>query len=92
MRKVLGAATYVPQYGDIALIDGYNWKIKESEIITKVPAIQELRQELRGMEKNYYEYRMRLEQLLNRDESKLKEIRRRLQKINKYMEENLNGL
>ena len=44
------------------------------------------------MEKNYYEYRMRLEQLLNRDESKLKEIRRRLQKINKYMEENLNGL
>lgn len=92
LRKVLGAATYVPQYGDIALIDGYNWKIKESEIITKVPAIQELRQELRGMEKNYYEYRMRLEQLLNRDESKLKEIRRRLQKINKYMEENLSGL
>ena len=92
LRKVLGTATYVPQYGDEALIDGYTWKIKESEIIAKVPAIQDLRQELRSMEKNYYEYRMRLEQVLNRDESKIKEISRRLQKISKYMDENLSDL
>ena len=92
ISKNMGVATYVPQYGDIATITAEGWKVSESEFVQKVPAIQELRDELRIIEKNYFAYKIRLEQLVNRDETKLKEVRRRLSKIKSYIEDNLSDL
>lgn len=92
IQRELGAPIYVPQYGDTAMIDGDSWKIKVSEAVSTVAAIQELRDELRIMEKNYLAYKMRLEQLVNRDDSKLKEVKRRLQKIRKYIDDNLSDV
>lgn len=92
IQRELGAAIYVPQFGDTAIIDGDSWKVQEGEMGQAIPAIQELREELRIMEKNYVAYKMRLEQLVNRDEGKLKEVKRRLQKMRRYIDDNFSDL
>lgn len=91
ISKNMGVATYVPQYGDVAQIDLSGWQVVESEAITQLPAIAQLREELHSLEKNYYYYKIRLEQLVTRDETKLKEIRRRLSKIKTYINDNLSN-
>lgn len=92
IQRELGAAIYVPQYADIALIDGNSWKVRETDVAQAVPAIQELREELRLIEKNYFAYKMRLEQVVNRDDGKLKEVKRRLKKMRKYIDDNFSDL
>ncbi len=92
ISKQMGVATYVPQYGDIATITADGWQVAESETIVQVPAITQLREELRILEKNYFYYRMRLEQVVNKDQNKLKDISKRLNKIKAYMDDNLSDL
>ena len=53
LNTELGTATYIPNFGDAAIIDGTDWRIEETRVITSEPAIQNMRDYLRNFEKDY---------------------------------------
>ena len=86
IHRQLGSNTYIPAYGDIATVDAQGWHVQEAESISAVPAISELRSELKTVAKRYLDYKMRMERLLADDPTKLAEIRRKISKISKFMD------
>ncbi len=86
LNRAMGANTYVPAYGDSAVIDAEGWHIKESELVTGEPAIQELREYLANIEKRYIEYKLRMEHVLTTSPTKLNDLKRRVDRIVKFID------
>ena len=87
LNTELGTATYIPNYGDAAIIEGTEWRIEETKVITKEPAIQALRDYLRGFESDYLTYKGRVERLAGLHPDRIADIRAKLDKIRKYMDD-----
>lgn len=87
LNTELGTATYIPNYGDAAIIEGTEWRIEETKFITKEPAIQALRDYLRGFESDYLTYKGRVERLAGLHPDRIDDIRAKLDKIKKYMDD-----
>ena len=64
----------------------------ESEIVREEPAAIELRAYMRGMEREYLQERTRIEQIVARDATKAVAIRKKLEKLRKYMDKMLGDL
>lgn len=92
IQRSLGTATNIPQYGDSVVIDGTNWTIEASEVVTDIPEVQELRDYLRRVEKEYLQYRTRVEQVAMRDSSKIKDLRKKLEKARKVLDDVFKGI
>lgn len=92
LRRRLGTAAYIPQFGDCITIDGTGWQVKASEIVTVEPAALELRAYLRGMESDYLQQRTKLEQIVARDAAKAPMLRKKLEKLRKYMDDLLKDI
>lgn len=86
LNTELGTATYIPNYGDTAVIDGTEWHVEESQIVVAAPAIQSLRDYLRGFEKEYLAYKGRMEQIVTHDPKRIPDVRGKLDKIRKYID------
>ena len=92
LGRTLGTATYIPHFGDCAEIHGTQWQMHESEIVREEPAAIELRAYMRGMEREYLQERTRIEQIVARDATKAVAIRKKLEKLRKYMDKMLGDL
>lgn len=84
--KTFGANAYVPAYGDVAHITKTGWQIKEAEAVSESPAIFELRAELKQIERRYRDYRQQVEQMLTTQPSKLADIKQRINRIKKFVD------
>ena len=92
LRNEMGATTFIPNFGDDVLIDGTEWKVEESKIVMVEPQIQALRDYLRTVEKNYLLCKAKMEQIIIHDGSRFDEIKGKLDKIKKYIDDVLKTL
>ena len=92
LQRKLGTATYIPQFGDCVEINGTDWRVEASQLVDAVPEALELRAYLRGMEKEYLRQRTKIEQIVTRDDAKVKLIRKKLEKLRKYMDDLFSDL
>jgi len=93
LQRNLGTATAIPQYGDSVVIDGTEWKMETSHLIpAELPEGQELHEALRKFERDIALYKTRIEQITARDSSKTAEIRKKLEKAKKYVDEMLKNV
>lgn len=86
LGRKLGTAAYIPHFGDCAEIHGTQWQLHESTIVQEEPAAIELRAYLRSMEHEYLQQRAKIEQIVARDVSKASAIRKKMEKLRKYMD------
>lgn len=87
LQNNLGTTAIIPMFGDSVLIDGTTWKMQRTEAVVGIPAVQELRDYLRGLEKSYLAYVNRVEQVAANDNTKITDIRGKLEKIKKYIDD-----
>ncbi len=92
LQRRLGTAAYIPQYGDSVNISGTEWSISASQIVTTVPEVAELREYLRQIERSYLQYRTKIEQIVARDGRKAVNIRKKMEKIRKILDDMLSSL
>ena len=93
LQRNLGTATAIPQYGDAVIIEGTEWRMETSRLIPEEqPEGLELRESLRKFERDVALYKTRIEQIALRDPAKTAEIRRKLQKAKKYVDEMLKNV
>ena len=92
LNRRLGTAAYVPRFGDCIEINGTEWQIHECEGLREEPAALELRAYLRGMEREYLQQRTKIEQIVARDATKITMIRKKLEKMRKYMDDILSDI
>ncbi len=92
LGRSLGTAAYIPHFADCAEIHGTQWQIHESEAVQVEPAAIELRAYMRSMERDYLLHRSKIEQLVARDAGKAALVRKKLEKLRKYMEDQLKDL
>lgn len=84
--------TYIPKYGDSAMIAGRSWQIEPSSITTVEPAVQQLRDYLDDLEKEFDEFRRKLEDLVAANAGKLQDVFRRVEKIRTFIKKTLSDL
>jgi metallo-beta-lactamase family protein len=89
LKDKLDYSTYIPNYGDIAVMDGLEWQVEQAEIVD--PVVKQLHEYLDVLDKEYTEYRNHLKQLGSEDSSKIAEIMRSLEKVQSYINKKLNG-
>ncbi|MDY4921111.1 MAG: MBL fold metallo-hydrolase [Phascolarctobacterium sp.] len=92
LGRKLGTATYIPQLGDCVEINGQEWQIHASEVLEAEPAALELKGYLAGMERDYLLQRTKIEQAVSRDASKAAAVRKKIEKLRKYMEDLLKDI
>jgi len=92
LRNEMGATTFIPNYGDDVVITGTEWKVEESKIVMAEPQIQALRDYLRTVEKNYLLCKAKMEQIIIHDGARFEEIKGKLDKIKKYIDDVLKTL
>ena len=87
LRNTLGTATVIPNYGDSIIIDGTDWKVVPSSLLTGIPEMEELRSYMRQLEKDYLLYQNKVEQVVANDSNKVGEMKKKLEKIKQYMDD-----
>ena len=92
LGRNLGTATYIPHFGDCAEIHGTEWQMHESEMVQVEPAAIDLRAYMRGMEHDYLLQRSKIEQIVARNPDKAVMVRKKLEKLHKYMDDILKDL
>ena len=92
ISRELGTATYIPHYGDCAEIHGNTWQIHESTLAAKEEAAIELKLALANMESDYLKQRSKMEQIVTRDADKAAMIKKKMEKLRKYMDDLLSDL
>ncbi|NLU43444.1 MAG: MBL fold metallo-hydrolase [Acholeplasmataceae bacterium] len=92
LRNTLGTATVIPNYGDSIIINGTDWKLETSPIITGVPEVEELRDYMRHMEKDYLLYKNKVEQTAVTDSAKIADMKKKLEKIRQYIDDAMKSM
>ena len=87
LRTELGTAAYIPNYGDTAVIDGTQWHIIPTEVVQMEPAVQELSDLMHSLEKTYLVYKGRIMQKVVHNVALVPDIKGRLMKIKKYVDD-----
>ena len=92
LGRKLGTATYVPHFGDTVEITGTEWQVHASEVVQAEPAALELRSYLQGRERDYLLQRSKIEQIVTRDAAKVDLVRKKMEKLRKYMDDLLKDI
>lgn len=92
IKERLSFETYIPQYGDTAVISGREVAIEESQVELMDPALKRLRDYLDQFERDYTEYRKRMETLIAADNKKIDDVLRRMEKVYAYIKKTLNDI
>lgn len=92
IKEKLDYSSYIPRYGDAAIIEGREWRIEESGIITTEPAVKQLYEYLEQIEADYKAYRKRLEQLALTDSGKIPDVLSKLNKIYSFIKKTFGDL
>ncbi|BBB92691.1 MAG TPA: MBL fold metallo-hydrolase [Methylomusa anaerophila] len=94
LQERLEVSTYIPKYTDSALIDGKDFHIEPSHFIMVDPVMQQLRDLLDEMEREFVDYRRRLEEVsvVGSGNSKGQEILRCLKKIRTFAKKTIDDV
>ena len=92
IEERLQVKTYIPQYGDSAVINGREWQIEESDIVLVDPSLRRLNDYLRQIEEQYREYKQRIERKALTDSSAAAELVRRLERLDRFMRNAIDEL
>ena len=93
LQRNLGTATNIPQYGDSVVINGTDWRMEASPLIeTVIPETVELKNALQGFERDIGSYKSRMEQIALRDNAKAKDMRKKIEKARKYLDDLLKNI
>ena len=90
VKEKLDVSTFIPDFGDVATLDGKEWQVVEANIVD--PVVKRLRDYLEGFDREYMEHRKKLEQIGGDDAAKVEEVIRNLEKLQTYMNKTLSGL
>ena len=88
----MGTATYIPKYGDSIVIEGADYTIEAAPEVETMPEVAELQDSLEAMERNYMQYKNKMEQIALRDSGKADQMRKKLEKVRRYMDDMLGNL
>lgn len=88
----LGTATYIPKYGDSVEINGAEYTIEAAPEVESLPEVAELQDSIAIIERNYMQYKNKMEQIALRDSGKAEQMRRKLEKVRRYMDDMLGNL
>ena len=88
----LGTAVYVPKYGDSVVIEGTDYTIEAAPEIETMPEVAELQDTLAIVERNYLQYKNKMEQIALRDSGKAEQMRKKLEKVRRYMDDMLGNI
>ncbi|MBQ9634911.1 MAG: MBL fold metallo-hydrolase, partial [Acidaminococcaceae bacterium] len=89
LQMQLRTAVYIPKYGDSVVIEGADYRIEAAPEVETMPEVAELQDSISSIEKNYMEYRNKIEQIALRDSSKAEQMRKKLEKVRRYMDDML---
>ena len=92
LQMQLGTAVYIPKYGDSVVIEGADYRIEAAPEVETMPEVAELQDSISSIEKNYMEYRNKIEQIALRDSSKAEQMRKKLEKVRRYMDDMLGNI
>lgn len=92
IKERLNLPAYIPQYGDIAVINGREWHIEKTDLATLEPAVRELEDYLIQYDAEYQSQRKQLINVVAANPSKLSEALIRLEKVQKYLKKLMNDL
>ena len=92
LQMQMGTAVYVPKYGDSVAIDGADYVIEAAPEVETLPEVAELQDSITAIERNYMQYRNKMEQIALRDSAKADQMRKKLEKVRRYMDEMLGNL
>ena len=92
LQMQLGTAIYIPKYGDSVAIQGADYTIEAAPEVEATPEVAELQDSLEAMERNYMQYKNKMEQIALRDSGKADQMRKKLEKVRRYMDDMLGNL
>lgn len=92
LQMQLGTAVYVPKYGDSVVIEGTDYTIEAAPEIETMPEVAELQDTLAIVERNYLQYKNKMEQIALRDSGKADQMRKKLEKVRRYMDDMLGNI
>ncbi len=92
LQMRIGTAAYVPKYGDSVQITGSDFVIEEAPETETQPEVAELQDSLAAVERNYLQYKNKIEQIALRDSAKAEQMRRKLEKVRRYMDDMLGTI
>ena len=81
INEKLSLTSYIPHYGDTAVLNGREWRIEPSTVTVVVPAVQQLRDYLSQIEEDFAAYRRSVEKEALENTKKVPDIMRRLERI-----------
>jgi metallo-beta-lactamase family protein len=87
----LGYSTYLPHFGDVAVIDGRSFTVEASGLVLVDPAVIELQELLEQLDSEFMEFRKRLETASTADPVKLSAMLRGAQKVRKFVRQTLEA-
>jgi metallo-beta-lactamase family protein len=84
VKERLGIPAYVPNFGDVAVIDGRTFTVEASGMVLVDPAVAELQALLEQLDSDFMEFRKRLEGAVAQP-AKLPALLRGVQRIRKFV-------
>lgn len=91
VEERLGVSTYIPSYGETAVLDGRQWQMEPSTLAGMDPAVKQLQDSLLVIEAELAEYRKKLEQLVLTDTAKAKEAMNQFKKLSGDLKKVISG-
>lgn len=92
LRRRLGVAAYVPRFGDCVEIIGNEYHIEASNLMDEQESMLEAQQYMKQMESAYMQQKARLQQIVARDGDKADLVRKKLDKLRRYMDDLLSDI
>lgn len=92
IREQLELSSYIPRYGEVAVITGRKWHIEQTELAALVPEVKELEDYLNQAEADYRLQRRQLIELVAEHPGKLPEAIIRMEKVLKYLKKLVKDL
>ena len=92
LQMQMGTATYIPKFGDSIVIDGTDYVIEAAPEVETTPEVAELQDSISAVERNYMQYRNKIEQIALRDSAKADQLRKKLEKVRRYMDDMLGNI
>lgn len=92
LQMQLGTATYIPKYGDSVAITGSEYTIEPAPETESVQEVADLQDSLSMVERNYLQYKNKIEQIAVRDSTKAEQMRKKLEKVRRYMDDMLGSI
>lgn len=85
------ASTYIPRYGDTAIIEGRIWRVEEADIAIE-PVAKDLEDFLSLAEAEYVQIKKRILNVVLREPDKLRDVTIRVEKVVRYMKKLMNDI